>query len=232
MSYDNALIAEKLREWEKHMNDFCLPVWEDIPNFGLYMEQVTILLHEYLNYLPSDKKDEQLITAAAINNYVRQKVMPEPKKKKYFRIHIAYLIIIITLKQGLSIAMIQKLIPSDLSEEEAREVYLSFAKRHSRVSSYFNEQVARLASPILGTESAGETSAEKPEDLITSAAITAGLSRLLAEKLLLLSHSDDDGANAKNDTEKPEKTKSEKKAEKEKEKEKGGKKAADSENEA
>lgn len=53
-------------------------------------------------------KEEQIITAAAINNYVRTKVMPGPNKKKYYRIHIAYLIIICSLKQNLSLAMLQR----------------------------------------------------------------------------------------------------------------------------
>ena len=82
VSYDNALIASKLRRWEKYLKEYSLPLWEDIPNFGLYMEQVLVLLKEYLDYLPPELKDEQLITAAAINNYVRNKYMPEPKKKR------------------------------------------------------------------------------------------------------------------------------------------------------
>lgn len=39
MSYDKALIAGKLRRWEKHLMRFRLPEWDEIPDFGLYMEQ-------------------------------------------------------------------------------------------------------------------------------------------------------------------------------------------------
>ena len=49
MSYDSAYVAGKLRRWETYMNEFRLPKWEDIPNFGLYMEQVLVLLKEYLS---------------------------------------------------------------------------------------------------------------------------------------------------------------------------------------
>ena len=122
MAYDNALVAGKLRRWEKYLDDFRLPRWEEIPNLGLYMEQVTVLLREYLDYLPPELKDEQFITAATINNYVRIKVMPEPVKRRYYRVHIAYLIIILTLKQSLSIALIQKVIPMGLSEEEVEHI--------------------------------------------------------------------------------------------------------------
>lgn len=36
MSYDKALIAGKLRRWEKHLMRFRLPEWDEIPDFGLY----------------------------------------------------------------------------------------------------------------------------------------------------------------------------------------------------
>ena len=100
MAYDNALVAGKLRRWERYLDNFRLPQWEEIPDFGLYMEQVITLLREYLDYLPPELKEEQFITAATINNYVRTKVMPEPVKRRYYRVHIAYLIIILTLKQS------------------------------------------------------------------------------------------------------------------------------------
>ena len=46
MSYDNRLTAGKLRRWEKFLQDYRLPKWEDIPDFGLYMEQVLALLRQ------------------------------------------------------------------------------------------------------------------------------------------------------------------------------------------
>ena len=102
MNFDKDLVAGKLRRWEKYLEDYKLPCWNDIPNIGLYMEQVIILLKEYLDYLPPELKDEQIITAATINNYVRTKIMPEPVKKKYYRIHIAYLVMICTMIGGLA----------------------------------------------------------------------------------------------------------------------------------
>ena len=37
MGYDKALIAGKLRRWEKFLEKYRLPDWEEIPDFGLYM---------------------------------------------------------------------------------------------------------------------------------------------------------------------------------------------------
>ena len=116
MAYCNELVAGKLRRWEKYLENFRLPAWEDIPDFGLYMNQLTDLLRQYLDYLPPELKEEQFITAATINNYVRTKVMPEPIKKRYYRAHIAYLLIILSLKQSLSLSMITHLIPMGLSK--------------------------------------------------------------------------------------------------------------------
>ena len=53
MKFDKALIAGKLRRWEKYLSEYRLPAWADLPDIGLYMEQVVALLKGYLDY-PSD----------------------------------------------------------------------------------------------------------------------------------------------------------------------------------
>jgi hypothetical protein len=190
MAYDNDLIAGKLRRWEKYLLNYRLPDWDEIPDFGLYMEQVITLLKQYLDYLPPELKEEQFITAATINNYVRTRVMPEPRKKKYYRTHIAYLVIILTLKQSLSIAMIQKLLPTDLDASALEKFYRAYVLRHQLAARAFIAQIRQIAAPILHHEDRGELAAEKTEDLIAAAAVMGGFSRLLAEKLLLLDGAD------------------------------------------
>ena len=186
MGCSNAFVAAKLRRWEKYLDNFRLPEWESIPDFGLYMEQVIDLLKQYLDYLPPELKEEQFITASTINNYVRTKVMPEPIKKRYYREHIAYLIIICTLKQTLSIALVHRIIPMGLTRDEVETVYRSYVKQHSISAKYFTDQVRLLAAPILEHAERGETAVDRPEDLITRSAIIGGFARLLAQKLLLL----------------------------------------------
>lgn len=186
MAYSSELTAQSLRRWERYLDNFRLPKWEDIPNFGLYMEQVIDLLRQYLDYLPPELKEEQLITAAAINNYVRTKVMPMPIRKRYYREHIAYLIIILTLKQGLSIALIHQLIPLGLSTEEVERIYTLYANRHAIAADYFKEQVKTVAAPILYCEADAESSASETAALIAMSAVISGFARLLAERLLML----------------------------------------------
>ena len=155
------------------------------------MEQVLALLRQYLDYLPPELKDEQFITAATINNYVRNRFMPEPCRKKYYRVHIAYLIMICTLKQTLSIATLHSMIPVGLSEQEVCEIYSAYAEKHRLAAEYFIQQVRLAAGPILAherTQCALATS--ETSELISEIAILSGLSRLLAEKLLLLEGKD------------------------------------------
>jgi DNA-binding transcriptional MerR regulator len=116
--------------------------------------------------------------------------MPEPIKKRYYRVHIAYLLIICTLKQGLSIALIQKILPIGLSDEELHQRYDVYARRHRLAAVFFIEQIRHLAGPILDHADADRYSSDTTEELIVSSVVLGGLSRLLAEKLLLLEGKD------------------------------------------
>lgn len=187
MAFDKELVAEKLRRWETYLRDYRLPGWDSIPDLGLYMEQVTVLLKQYLDYLPPELKEEQFITPSTINNYVRMKIMPEPKKKRYYRLHLAYLIVILTLKQSLSIPLIRELLPAPNSpEEDMKAFYQMYAARHQLVAEYFVEQVRAAAGSLLDHEQPGEIAVESANDLIIASAMIGGLTHLLAEKLILL----------------------------------------------
>ena len=64
MNFDKDLVAGKLRRWDRYLNRYHLPAWEEIPDIGLYMEQVVTLLRGYLDYLPPELKEEEAVTAA------------------------------------------------------------------------------------------------------------------------------------------------------------------------
>lgn len=182
MNYDQDLLAGKLRNWETYLRSYTLPAWDELPDLDLYMDQVIALLTQYLGLLPHDEKGEKVITSSAINNYVRMKVMPAPSKKKYSKAHLAYLIMICTLKQSLSISYVQKMIPMGLSEEEVKEIYTAYVLTHRSASLYFVEQVQSAAADIL----AGHAADNMVNQLISSTAVTAGLYKLLTEKLVAL----------------------------------------------
>ena len=188
MQYDKDLVAHKLRRWDKFITDYHLPEWEAIPDFGLYMDQVIVLLEQYLSFIPSPVgTKEHFVASSTINNYVRLKIMPAPVKRKYHRVHIAYLIMILTMKQSLSISDVQKVIPPDSSEEEVRAVYEDYSEKFRRLALFFNQQVQSGAE---GIHAPGQSSDNAVELLVIESALIAGFSKILAEKLIRLCGAD------------------------------------------
>jgi hypothetical protein len=188
MQYDKDLVAHKLRRWDKFITDYHLPEWETIPDFGLYMDQVIVLLEQYLSFIPSPAgTKEHFVTSSTINNYVRLKIMPAPVKRKYHRVHIAYLIMILTMKQSLSISDVQKIIPPDSSEEEVRVVYENYSEKFRRLALSFNQQVQSGAE---GIHTPGQSTDNAVELLVIESALIAGFSKILAEKLIRLCGAD------------------------------------------
>lgn len=189
MSYDKALIAHKLQRWDQYITEYHLPQWESIPDFGLYMDQVVLLLERYLSFIPPvNEEKERIVTASAINNYVRLKLMPAPVKKRYYRIHIAYLIMIFTLKQSLTIQHIQKAVPPEMTEEQMRLFYADYVEKFHAVALLFVEQTRESAGSVLDPQTRDSDAAIA--NLVMKGALVTGFTRILTEKILNLQGAD------------------------------------------
>lgn len=114
-----------------------LPKWEDLPELDLYMDQVIVLMEKYLN--DNSSEDSKLITPSMINNYVKLGVMPAPVKKKYSREHIAYLVIICSLKQVISIANIKEMIDMKLQQNSISEILNFYSELNDFAFTTFSE---------------------------------------------------------------------------------------------
>ena len=57
MSYNKELISSKLLRWERFIEAYHLPSWEELPSLELYMDQVIILLTQYLSFIPLSGED-------------------------------------------------------------------------------------------------------------------------------------------------------------------------------
>jgi hypothetical protein len=110
MIYDAKLMSAKLYRWENYMDNYQLPTWEELPDLELYMDQLISQVRRYLSLFPEDEKNP-VITPSIINNYVRLRVMPAPRRKRYGKLHVAYAIMICALKQVMTLTEIQKVIP-------------------------------------------------------------------------------------------------------------------------
>ena len=183
MTHDKALVAEKLRKWEGFLQEYELPTWDMLPCIELYMDQVLVLLTQYLNFLPREDGAENITTPAMVNNYVKMKVLPPPVKKRYSRVHLAYLIMVCMLKQTLGISLVQQILPADASEDTVHATYDAFVRMHKSVAAQFAAEVRAAASPALLSEEPADSAVG---GLILQAAIAASLFKLLTEKLVSL----------------------------------------------
>lgn len=100
------------RELIESVEIFRLPRFKELPDVGLYLDQVV----KYVNrYYPLCEGYE--ITPSMVSNYVKHKLIPGPKKKSYERESIANLIVVGYLK------MVSSLDDIRMMEEIQRATY-------------------------------------------------------------------------------------------------------------
>lgn len=194
MSYDKKLIIHKLERWDRFITNYHLPDWDSIPDLGLYMDQVVVLLVQYLGFIPSiPGGKESFVTSSAINNYVRLKIMPAPVKRKYYRVHIAYLIMILTMKQSISISDVQKIMLEGADIPSVRRAYEDYSQKFREIALFFNRQMQGAWDDLHSSE---PSESGRPDErgatsrLVIESALIAGFSKILAEKLIRLCDAD------------------------------------------
>jgi hypothetical protein len=175
--YLDALVADKP------------PAWDQLPDIGLYMDQVTGYLERQLGPLFSSER-ERGITPSMINNYVKAKIIPRAESKKYSQEHIALLLAVFTLKKALSVQDMGLLLADISHEGSCRDFYDSFRTALTECG----RSTAKEICAGLGLESAegmakGEMLAvddAKLRALALRLAVEASLRSLAAERLLAM----------------------------------------------
>ena len=102
---------------------FRLPRYEELPDVGLYLEQVAGYVANVLSPLES-----VCITASMISNYVKKDLVSNPVKKRYSRSQIAALISIAVAKTVLSLEDIQALLDIQRSLGDHQAAYDFFCQ--------------------------------------------------------------------------------------------------------
>ena len=128
------------------LKELKLPRYKDLPDFGIYSEQLVEIVNKALEAMFD--KDNKL-TKSMVNNYVKHKIMPSPIKKRYFRNHIVYCIVITVFKNNLSIAEIDGGILYELKKSSIEESYNYFCDKI--------ESVMRLIIDILDKQDDPDT---------------------------------------------------------------------------
>ena len=136
--------------------------WEAFPDLGLYMDQI-------ISYMPRQLihyNEEEALTSAMVNNYIKDGMLPRAEGKRYSRTHLAYLTAICALKQVLPVKDVSRLIRLGMEGQEPREIY-----------DYFRQELDRALN-----ETAGSLDENVGEDDLAGLALGLAL-RSYADKL-------------------------------------------------
>jgi len=103
------------------VKDFRLPRYHELPNVGLYLEQVTKYVNGFLVPLGCSE-----ITSSMVSNYVKKGVISAPIKKQYYAEQIAYLFFVSIGKNVLSIENIVQLFEMQKTTYDSATAYNYF----------------------------------------------------------------------------------------------------------
>ena len=100
---------------------FRLPRFDEIPDVGLYLEQVTKYISDCLA-----PRAKVRITGSMISNSVKRGLVPNPVKKQYTREQIAYLLYIAVAKNALTLDNIGVLFEMQRRTHDIKAAYDCF----------------------------------------------------------------------------------------------------------
>lgn len=114
--------AEKIRELVQKL---IFPAYDSFPDIELYMDQVV----DFLSRTSTSLRDDDRLSSAMVNNYIKAEILPRARGKKYSREHLAYLTVIIRLKQVLSVKDTGELIRANKLNKSDEDFHNAFRER-------------------------------------------------------------------------------------------------------
>ena len=157
---------EQIKELIDRMIEQTHLTYDRLPDIDLYMDQVI----EYLSRQSLSSRENDKISSAMINNYIKDGLLPRANEKRYAREHLAYLMMISRLKQMLSVKDTGLLLKVDT---EGRDIV-----------SYFND----FQGLVAGTARAVEASLPDDDDGLSAVAlrlaVSGYVSRIVCELIL------------------------------------------------
>lgn len=137
---------------------------KDVPDIGLYMDQVTSFMEKELK---SAKRhvDDKILTKTMINNYAKNKLLPPPDKKKYSREHLLLLTFIYYFKSFLSISDIENLLRPVTERYFGSERGMDISRVYEKICEATVKRVRDMKSDIKATyEASGEIFGPSEDD--------------------------------------------------------------------
>lgn len=126
---------------------FALPRYNEIPNVGLYLEQCTKYIEDYLRPF-----HDLTITGSMISNYVKKGLIKNPVRKQYDRDQIAYLIFISFAKSVLSLENIRLLMEMQKRTYDNCQAYDYFCKEFENILYFVYNVKDVLDTSVAGSD--------------------------------------------------------------------------------
>ena len=178
---------DKLQLWREQIASFTFPRRQELPEIDLYMDQVVGYLSQKLAVFYDTDDDGRSITATMINNYVKQKIVQSPVKKRYSRAAVSSLMVLFCAKQVLSIGLCGSLI-TQCRAEAAEQDSDTAAAFHDRFCHVF-ESV--LHHTVAGDEDLSYLSELRRTDCTLTTTAIAFANQIYAERLILQNRDSD-----------------------------------------
>lgn len=121
---------------KQKIEEFKMPAYLEIPDVGLYLEQVTKFVTAFFEPIESVN-----ITASMISNYVKKGLIENPVKKQYYREQIANVMFIAIAKTVISLEEIQVLLDIQRGKYDCQKAY-----------EYFVDDLELALANLFGTE--------------------------------------------------------------------------------
>lgn len=161
--------AAKQRVMESIQN-FRLPRYQEIPNVGLYLDQTTKYISEYMAPL-----GDYGLTNSMVSNYVKKGLIANPIKKQYNRDQIAYLFFIAVAKSVLSLDALMGFIALQKRTYSVETAYNFFCRQM--------EGTLQYACELIDVAEVGDLETTEEKRLLYSC-IVAVTQRIYLEKSL------------------------------------------------
>ena len=127
------LLMEQIKEVIEKIISQSELSYDRLPDIDLYMDQVI----EYLSRQSISQKENDKISPAMINNYIKDGLLPRATDKKYNRDHLAYLIMIARLKQTISVKDTGVLLKSEADGMSVAEHFDNFRSLVAEIASEY-----------------------------------------------------------------------------------------------
>ncbi len=172
-------IEKEIIKWNEDISKYHIPRWEELPDIDLYMDQVVTFIEKHICVFP-DEPSKKIITPSMVNNYVKLKLIPKPIKKRYNKVHLAYLIAISFLKQIVTIEKIRDGIMFQAEINGKKDAYNLFCEEQEKALKSIMTQISTE------TNCSVLDSKINPENLAVKTATLAFASKIIAEKTVEL----------------------------------------------